>query len=95
MKHRKEQYLHNIKNPTNGQFANADLYSLEDCTETFSQSMMHRLRKIFFEGESGWDDPDWSIDEIKMRIEKKLNEAKTDDDFIDIANLAMFAWNKN
>ena len=53
------------------------------------KKLLHKLRVDDF---WGWDDlENWGIREIKKRLEEHVEKAKVGSDFIDIANLAMFA----
>lgn len=62
-----------------------------DC---FASEMKKRVLGKQMEGYHGWDDPDvWDMNDIEERIE--INLAKRDEiSMVDIANLAMFAWNR-
>ncbi len=52
---------------------------------------MHtKLVKKYREGQTGWDDKNWSKeDKIKQIVEHAMKG-----DFVDVANIAMFAWNQ-
>jgi len=68
----------------------AEPTALADLTKDFSEAIRVKIRKKFRDGVSGWDDPNWSEDEIleqlKMHVEKG--------DMVDVAALAMFLWNR-
>ena len=68
----------------------AEIEALEACVKHFESSMRNKLNFEYVQGKSGWDDPDWTIEQIKERIREQLDKGN----FINIANFAMFAWNK-
>ncbi len=66
-----------------------DQEALINCVEGFSYNMKRKLldkSKL----RSGWDDPKWSKEEIKKQLIKHIEKG----DMIDVANFAMFYWNK-
>jgi hypothetical protein len=67
------------------------LKALEGCVDDFAAQMKSKLRRKALEGYSGWDDPDWQRAEIIDRLKSHIDKG----DMVDVANFAMFAWNKN
>ena len=70
---------------------NLDMHELLDLIEAvdnFSYDMIEKLRQKAEEGKRGWNDPNWDIEDIKQQ----LIEHAEKEDFIDVANFAMFAW---
>lgn len=68
-----------------------EIRALNDCVDDFAVDMRRKLRKKAIEGSSGWDDP-WTLSRAKIirQIKRHLRKG----DMVDVANLAMFAWNR-
>ena len=64
--------------------------ALDECADAFNKAMKEKLRKKFLEGKDGWDSEDWEIEDIKLQLINHIEKG----DFVDVANFAMFAWNK-
>lgn len=66
--------------------------SLDACVDAFADAMKRKLKEKFLQGKTGWDDPFWTkdmiIDALKEHIEKG------NEDMVDVANFAMFLWNR-
>jgi len=56
----------------------------------FTKEMKSRMEEKSDEGKSGWDNPDWCDDDMQSA----LLEAFTKCNMIDVANYAMFIWNR-
>lgn len=63
---------------------------LEKCYRSFRNTAWDRLMEKHKAGHYGWDDPDWDEAEIRSRLEKAFKEQK----WLDVANFAMFLWNR-
>ena len=65
--------------------------ALEACVDVFAaelkKRLLHHCKRNF---KSGWDDPDWPREEIIKRLKQNADEG----DMIDVAAMAMFAWNQ-
>ena len=64
--------------------------AIDACVDEFSASMRKKLKQKFMEGKSGWDDPKWEKKDILADLVKHIEKG----DMVDVANIAMFAWNK-
>jgi hypothetical protein len=67
-----------------------DEEKLIGAVDVFADRMKTKLLNKHKEGKIGWDDPDWPIGDIKKQLIEHIEKG----DFIDVANFAMFAWNK-
>jgi len=67
-----------------------ELGQLGECREDFAVAIERRLRQKSRDGMVGWDDPEWAIQEIKERLAASLLRGNP----VDVANFAMFWWNK-
>jgi len=67
-----------------------EVYLLGATVDNFSVEMKEKLIKKYNEGRTGWDDKNWPIEEIKELLIDHVKKG----DFVDVANFAMFAWNK-
>lgn len=65
------------------------LYAMVD---EFARQMKDKLFKKFLEGKSGWDDPSWTEEQIMEALKEHVR--KDNRDMVDVANLAMFLWNR-
>ena len=66
--------------------------ALDACVDAFSEDMKRKLVKKFLEGKSGWDDPGWTKEQIMKSLKEHID--KDNEDMIDVANFAMFLWNR-
>lgn len=64
--------------------------ALDDLIDDFISQMKMRLAEKTIEGFHGWDDPIWRTDQIKSRLKTSLEKSN----MVDVANLAMFLWNR-
>ncbi len=68
------------------------LMVLEAAVDEFAAKMKAKLRrKAIVDGKSGWDDPEWPIEDIKRQLAEHIEKG----DMVDVANFAMFAWNRD
>lgn len=67
----------------------AEISALKSCAIGFMDAMQDKLiRKI---GQKhGWDDPDWPMEDLIAQLKAHIDKG----DWVDVANFAMFAWNK-
>jgi hypothetical protein len=93
MKHTTEKYME----PTGDRRAmesfanlNSERKALEACVDDFAEKMKAKLIQKNLEGKAGWDDPDWSIEDLKRQLIDHVEKG----DFVDVANFALFGWNK-
>ena len=68
----------------------AEIEALEACVKHFESTMRKKLKFEYMQGKFGWDDPNWTIEEIKEKIREQLEKGN----WVNVANFAMFAWNK-
>ena len=66
--------------------------ALDAMVDDFAHHMKLKLTKKFLEGKTGWDDPDWTEEQIMQAL--KSHVEKENGDMIDVANFAMFLWNR-
>jgi len=59
--------------------------------DAFSEEMKAKLKKKFMEGYKGWDDPGWTKKQIIHALRNHIEKG----DMSDVANFAMFAWNRD
>ena len=52
--------------------------------------MKQKLFRKYFEGYTGWDNPSWTPDKIMKALKDHIEKR----DMVDVANFAMFLWNK-
>ena len=64
--------------------------ALDACVDDFAWAMKQKLKKKFIEGKDGWDDPNWPIENVLDQLRAHIDKG----DMVDVANFAMFAWNK-
>lgn len=64
--------------------------ALDAAVDDFAEQMKCKLAKKFLEGKSGWDDPEWSMEDKLRQLREHIDRG----DMIDVANFAMFAWNQ-
>lgn len=65
--------------------------ALDACVDDFANQMKKKLKRKFMEGKSGWDDPRWPSEEVVYQLREHIDKG----DMVDVANFAMFAWNKS
>ena len=61
---------------------------LLECAERFSIEMQARLEEKRQDGWTGWRNKDFMTPILRKRIKKNMDDGH----WIDVANLAMFAW---
>lgn len=66
--------------------------ALSDCAEDFMNSVRYRVLEKFEAGYSGWSNPIFPTNDIKLFIKNELQKEELDP--IDIAAFAMFLWNR-
>lgn len=64
--------------------------SLKYAAGCFAEEMKLKLIAKLKEGRSGWDSEEWEIADIKKALKEHVEKG----DPIDIANFAMFLWNR-
>lgn len=69
----------------------AELKALDTLVDLFSLEMKRKLRRKMGEGKSGWDDPDWQEKDIIAQLIIHVDKG----DMVDVANFAMFKWNRS
>jgi hypothetical protein len=94
MKFKSEDYKHDcdcqIEGFDTGNYS-AELDALMHCVSAFADELNIKLLRKIDEGKSGWDDPEWPIEDIKRQLIEHVKKG----DFVDVAAFAMFAWNKS
>ena len=94
MRHTTDKYTNHCGCRSVGE-CNHNLFSwaraLDACADDFNDEMKRKLKKKFMEGKSGWDSENWDIEDIKRQLIEHVEKG----DFVDVANFAMFAWNKS
>lgn len=69
----------------------AEFKALDFLVDSFANEMKRKLRRAAIEkGRSGWDDPAWSLDDIKAALLAHVEKG----DAVDVANFAAFLWNR-
>lgn len=69
----------------------AELQALEALVDDFAEKMKEKLIiQCESHGYKGWDDPDWSIENIQELLADHIEKG----DPVDCANFAAFWWNK-
>lgn len=69
----------------------AEIQAMEAMVDGLTVQMKSKLKRKYLEGRSGWDDPSWTVDEIKAALVAHVEKG----DPVDIANFAAFWWNKS
>jgi hypothetical protein len=65
--------------------------ALETMVDAFAAEMKTKLlQAAIHKGRSGWDNPDWTVEQIEQRLREHVEKG----DMRDVANLAMFRWNR-
>ncbi len=69
-----------------------EIHALDALVDDFANHMKLKLRKKFLAGRYGWDDANWTIEDIRSDL---IQEAGNDEaDPVDVANYAAFLWNR-
>lgn len=68
------------------------MHALNTCVDAFAAEMKRKLVKKFLEGRTGWDDPNWTNEQIMQALKEHVD--KPNGDMVDVANFAMFRWNR-
>lgn len=66
--------------------------ALDAMVDSFAEQMKAKLSRKALEGKTGWDDPNWTPDMIKQNLIEHVE--KENGDMVDVANIAMFLWNR-
>lgn len=67
-------------------------YALRRLSNAFAIEMKHKLLKKMRRGRGGWDNAEcFTLEQIKQQIIDHIEKG----DFVDVANLAAFAWNRD
>jgi hypothetical protein len=64
--------------------------AIDALVDDFAKHMKSKLRMKAMEGKSGWDDPEWTRDQIKRAMIEHVDKG----DPVDVANFAAFLWNR-
>jgi len=64
--------------------------ALEGCVDDFARALKAKLNEKNRKGKSGWDDPDWSEEDILRQLREHIDKG----DMLDVAAFAMFLWNQ-
>lgn len=64
--------------------------AIDECTNEFRDAIRSKLIEKHKEGKSGWDDPNWSREDILRQLREHVDKG----DMVDVAAFAMFAWNQ-
>lgn len=79
---------------TSSQFAEvtraSDWRALTSLVERFSEEMKFKLGQKLNQGRSGWDKEEWSKSDILKALREHLDKGN----MVDVANYAMFLWNR-
>lgn len=93
MKHTTEQHMVKCNCRSTGE-CNCNMLAwkkaLDACVDDFADAMKRKLCQKGMQGAYGWDDPEWTREEIMQRLRDHIKKG----DMVDVANFAMFAWNK-
>lgn len=71
-------------------YATDELKTLNGLVSAFSYKMTDKLITKSLEGKGGWDDEEWTIEDIKKALIEHIEKG----DPIDVANFAAFWWNR-
>ena len=66
----------------------AQLEAIGALMNSFTDAMFHKLTDKVISGYKGWDNPN-----ILETLKSKLADNINDQDWVDVANIAMFLWN--
>ena len=64
--------------------------SIRMLANSFSKEMKEKMLQKFNEGRRGWDDPAWTVEDVKKALIDHIEKG----DPVDIANFAAFWWYK-
>lgn len=65
--------------------------ALKACINEFRSVMLLRLQEKMRKGYGGWDEESfWDNDDFEERMRQMIEEGR----WIDLANMAMFQWNR-
>jgi hypothetical protein len=64
--------------------------ALDALVAAFASDIVRKLTRKALEGKSGWDDPDWTTEQIEQALRDHVDKG----DPVDVANFAMFLWNR-
>jgi hypothetical protein len=70
----------------------SELDALYACVDAFALEMKEKLKHKYLNGYRGWDNEMWTPDQIIEALKDHLY--KPNRDMVDIANIAMFHWNR-
>ena len=65
--------------------------ALDALVDAFAKEMKLKLHRKAMEGKFGWDDPNWSFEDLKSQLIKHADRGA---DPVDVANFAAFWWNR-
>jgi hypothetical protein len=82
-----EDYIEVIQTP-------AELNALYKLVDAFADAMKTRLDEKFAEGFTGWDDPNWTKDQINGRLQESAFKPDENHRVVDTANFCAFLWNR-
>jgi hypothetical protein len=68
----------------------AEQKAIDNLIDRFCTEIKQKLHRKILQGKSGWDDPDWPIE----NLQEKLINHYIKGDPIDIAAFCAFWWNK-
>jgi len=94
MKYKKDHFKKMAKEtPERDEYA--DLEALRECVKSFSKNMEKEITIQLLKGNKHWDNELVFTEEENLEHIKRLAEnAKTANDYVDLANFAMFMWNR-
>lgn len=84
MKFATEQYIGEVTRFT------SELAALNEMLDAFAGAMREKLREKYHEGRGGWDSEEWSRGQIATALAAHVEKH----DWVDVANFAMFLWNR-
>lgn len=70
----------------------SELDAINACVDDFATEMKEKLKAKYFNGYHGWDDEEWTPEMIRTALIDHLY--KPNGDMVDVANFAMFMWNR-
>lgn len=88
MKHSSEKHIH--KNAPDWFNRHAEERALDALINNFTKELKLKLIEKRNEGKSGWDDPEWSEENIRHQLIEHIAKG----DMLDVAAFAMFLWNR-
>jgi hypothetical protein len=72
----------------------AERVALHKLVDAFANEMKKRLDEKFYEGYTGWDNPEWTESQIRGRIQESAFKSDEKHRAVDTANLCAFLWNR-